>query len=106
MITIDGAPCKEVHFFKVNNDGRYTKNFLYIPNNTSIVIGCKCRNKNESPQWFYSNMTEISDCDENTTVICSETKVKISNLILSPFTKSLARNYTCSVRNFKIRVLG
>ena len=106
MPPIDGVPCKRVQFFQVNDNRRYTKNFLYIPNNTSIVIGCKCRNNNQSPQWFYSNMTEISDCDENTTVICSETEGRISNLTLLPFTESLARNYKCSVRNFKIDVLG
>ena len=99
--------------FLVNNV-TYTDNMLttlYVPVNQSIVVGCeRCENnkKKSVPNWKYPNNTKISKCDSNTavTVICSIKNGSINNLMLPPFTESVAGKYKCTDTILHIGILG
>jgi len=104
--------CDNVTFL-VNNE-TYTDNMLttlYVPVNQPIVIGCKrCENdrRRSRPNWKYPDDKKISECDPNTTVteMCFMKNGNINNLMLPPFTESLAGRYKCADTILYIGLLG
>ncbi|XP_065918658.1 hemicentin-1-like isoform X2 [Dysidea avara] len=84
------------------NDKQFTADTLYMPVMSNITVKCKCTDGQENnPNWFYSNGTEISECAQDSDLICtrSENKTEIVSLSLL-----LVDSYVCNYGSTSRRI--
>ena len=85
------AQCNSVELLV--NDKQFTDDTLYKPVKSNITVKCKCTDGQGKPNWLYSNGIEISECAQDSHLICTRSENKTEILLLSLL---VVDNYTCN----------